>query len=191
MEHAIVLGHRDERKLFQQVVGQYGGPAFARRARAVQSAYDGLIEACRRQREEWLDFVRLRVGTLFALAGSAAGLATVLDGAGDRAALIQLHEQLQPRLRVPVAATSNRRTLFAALMELRETIARFNERWLTFVRQVDVGTVNALRDGYNRFYVLEKECAVGSPRVARQGFRRLEPLTADDVLRALPVLTQV
>jgi hypothetical protein len=187
MEQASVA-HHDERKLFQQFVGQYGGPAFARRAREVQVAYDGLIESCRQQREEWLDFVPLRIGTLFALAGSAAGLATVMDGDGGLAALVQLRDELQPRLRVPVAATTNRRVLRSALDELRATMSRFNERWLAYVRQIDLAKVNALRDGYNRFYLLEKECAVGSARVARQGFRKLEPLTPEDVLKVLPIL---
>ena len=37
-----------------------------------------------------------------------------------------------------------------------------------FLRDVNLSRVNALRDGYNRYYVLEKECAVHSPQLARQ-----------------------
>jgi hypothetical protein len=36
--------------------------------------------------------------------------------------------------------------------------------------------------------VLEKECAVRSARIARQGFVPLEPLTIDDVSAQLPLL---
>jgi hypothetical protein len=53
---------------------------------------------------------------------------------------------------------------------------------------VDLSQVNALRDGYNRYYVLEKECASRSPRTARHGFRPLPPLTADDLAALLPPL---
>ena len=54
---------------------------------------------------------------------------------------------------------------------------------------VDLARVNQLRDGYNRYYVLEKECAVRSPKVARQGFRPLPPLTTADLAAELPPLT--
>jgi hypothetical protein len=48
--------------------------------------------------------------------------------------------------------------------------------------------VNDLRDGYNRYYVLEKECAVRSFRLARQGFCPLEPLTVEDITALFPLL---
>lgn len=48
--------------------------------------------------------------------------------------------------------------------------------------------VNRRRDEYNRWYVLEKECFVGSPCIARQGFRPLEMVTVEDLARWLPML---
>jgi hypothetical protein len=33
-----------------------------------------------------------------------------------------------------------------------------------------------------------KECALGSARVARQGFRKLEQLAPDDILKIMPQL---
>jgi hypothetical protein len=45
-----------------------------------------------------------------------------------------------------------------------------------------------MRDGYNRYYLLEKECALRSARVAREGFVRLAPLTLDDIRKMLPLL---
>ena len=98
----------EERRLANYLLGRYAAPAYARRARRVEDAYADLLDACRRQRDEWLEPVR----------------------------------------------------------------------WL----------LGELRDGYNRFYVLEKECAVHSPVIARQGFRPLEPLTAADLVAALPPL---
>src|SRR5262245_40628845 len=52
-----------------QILGLDGPPAFMRRARQVQDAQDAILERCRRQREEWLHMVRLRLATLAALAG--------------------------------------------------------------------------------------------------------------------------
>ena len=53
---------------------------------------------------------------------------------------------------------------------------------------MDLGPVNEVREGYNRYYLLEKECALRSPLLARQGFVRLNPLTVDDLAALLPPL---
>ena len=53
---------------------------------------------------------------------------------------------------------------------------------------VNATTVNELRVAYNRYYLLEKECALCLVRLARQGFRRLEPLTVDELSLLLPPL---
>ena len=178
----------DERKIFGQFLGQYGGPAFARRARDVQFTYDALIDACRRQRDEWLTFVRLSLGTLFALAGSSSALAALVESDERLRILEALRDELQPSLRVPPSPTANVRTLRNALAELHDAIGRFNERWQTFIANLDLGNINQLRDRYNRFYLLEKECALGSSRLARQGFQKLQPLTPDDILKIMPLL---
>jgi hypothetical protein len=57
-----------------------------------------------------------------------------------------------------------------------------------FLANVDLTAVNELREGYNRYYVLEKECAVRSARIARQGFTPLPPLTHDELMSQFPLL---
>ncbi|MCI0461684.1 MAG: hypothetical protein L0Z62_32435, partial [Gemmataceae bacterium] len=170
-----------------QFLAYHGAPAYVRRAREVEEAFETLLEKCRRQREEWLPMVRLRLGTLHALAGDWERL-TPLVTDGEVEALRRLHEELSPRLRVPVARASSQRALRRALRELRESIENFNRRWSAFLEKLELTYVNELRDGYNRYYVVEKECAVRSPALARQGFRPLEPVTAADVAAALPPL---
>ena len=64
----------------------------------------------------------------------------------------------------------------------------FNRRWRQFLDAVDLRPINELRDGYNRYYVLEKEFAVRSARVARHGFVPLAPLTAAALFELLPLL---
>jgi hypothetical protein len=177
-----------DQKIFNQVVGPYGGPAFVRRGRDVQLAFDAKVEACRNQREEWLDFVRLPLGTLFALAGSAAALEKLLDDPHQFQALEKLWQVLQPQLRLPPKPTASGRVLRRALAEVRSAIERFNRRWQAYIAELDLQYVNDVRDRYNRFYLLEKECALGSGRLARQHFQMLTPVGPEDFLNILPLL---
>jgi hypothetical protein len=171
-----------------QIEAGYDGPAYVRRGRQVQQAFDDLLHRGRRQRDKWLPMVRLRLALLHALAGDWERLRPLLAHGEQLEDLQRLHAELQPRLRSQVDRTSSVRALRGALRELRESIEYFNRRWLAFLPTLDLARVNELRDGYNRYYLLEKEMAVRSPRIARQGFVRLEPLTMQDLLAALPPL---
>jgi hypothetical protein len=187
MDDIPILG-RDEDRLLKQIEARYDAPAYVRRARDVQGAFDGLLQKCRAKRNELLGMVRIRLGALHGLAGEWDALRPLLADDEQVHVLQQMYADLNPQLRVPVAPTSSARTLRRALRELSASLERFNRRWREFLPQVDLTPVNALREGYNRFYLLEKECALRSPRLARQGFRRLEPLTAGDLAAVLPPL---
>jgi hypothetical protein len=185
----IRIPSRDEgRQAFNEVLAQYDGPAYLRRARRVQGSYDGLLDQCRRQREEWLGMARVHLAMLRGLAGDWPALVAHLDDGDQPAVLAELWATLQPRLRVPIEPTSSVRAMRQALRELVASLERFNRRWIEFVRGLDLTALNAERADYNRYYLLEKECAVRSPHIARQGFRALEPLTPDDLLAELPPL---
>jgi hypothetical protein len=178
----------DGRQAFNEALAHYDGPAYLRRARRVQAAYDQLLGDCRRQRDEWLALVRVRLGTLRALAGTWEALSPHLADAQQARLLEELCGDLDPRLRVPVEPTASRRALRGALREVAESVERFNRRWLEFMHGLDLTAVNAQRADYNRYYLLEKECAVRSPYIARQGYAPLAPLTLSDVLAQLPPL---
>ena len=64
---------------------------------------------------------------------------------------------------------------------------RFNERWSKYLHEVDLGPINRLRDGYNRYYLLEKECALWSARIAQSGFVPLNFVTTADLLKEFPL----
>jgi hypothetical protein len=180
-----VENSKDAFKLFQAL---YDAPAYVRRARDTEAAYDRLLERCRRQRNEWLAMVRIRLGTLRALAGEWVAVLRCLADEDHLHQLEQMHAELTPKLRTPIAPTRSHRRLRGAVVELRESIERFNRRWRSYLPTVDLTHVNELRDGYNRYYLLEKECALRSPRLARQGFVHLEPLTTAELFVALPLL---
>jgi hypothetical protein len=171
-----------------QVEAGFDGPAYVRRGRQVEHAFEELLNRGRQQRDEWLPMVRLRLALLHALAGDWERVRPLLADRDRLGELQRLHAELQPRLRGQVEPTSSLQALRQALRELLESIDYFNRRWLAFVPKLDLTPINALREGYNRYYVLEKEIALRSPRVARQGFVRLEPLTIEDVLASLPPL---
>jgi hypothetical protein len=171
----------------RELLAYYDVPAYVRRARRVQDLYDELLASCRRQHEQWLEMVRLRLGLLRARAGRWEALVALLPQSQIEQ-LRDWHDRLSPRLRVPVEATSSERVLRRALVELRESVERFNRRWAAFLQTIDLSGVNEARRGYNRYYLLEKECAVRSPAVARQGFHPLEPLTLEEVADLLPLL---
>jgi hypothetical protein len=185
----IRIPSRDEgREAFNEVLAQYDGPAYLRRARRVQGSYDGQLEQCRLQREAWLAMARVHLGMLRGLAGDWPALADHLADEEQLSILEELWTGLQPRLRVPVEPTASTRALRHALRGLNGSLERFNRRWIEFVRGLDLAAVNAERADYNRYYLLEKECAVRSPHIARQGYRPLEPLTAAGLLSVLPPL---
>lgn len=188
MEEEIILGRDESGEVFKRFLSQYDAPAYIRRARGVQAAFEQLLEHCRRRRAEWLEIVRLRIGMLHALAGNWENLRPFLADE-EQLDILRYHlAALAAPLRAPHEATDSARALRRALQELHESLERFNQRWQTFLAGVDLAAVNELREGYNRYYVLEKECAVRSARIARQGFTPLPPLTTEELAAHFPLL---
>jgi hypothetical protein len=78
--------------------------------------------------------------------------------------------------------------LRGSLRALFDSIARFNRRWGHFLENVDLSEVNAQVAAYNRYYLLEKECAMRSPRLAAKGFEPARELTREEIERRFPLL---
>jgi hypothetical protein len=169
------------------VAAHYDAPAYIRRARRVEQAYDDLVERCRKQRREWLAGVRLHLGALKAGAGTWDALRPILADDEQVDVLKCLHAEAgDPKhaMTGPAHQPGRRRVLWY----LCQSVERFNRRWRAFIAGLDLGEINGLRDGYNRYYLLEKECAVGPARLLPQTFWRLEPVTAGELLGRLPPL---
>ena len=188
MEEEVILGRDEDSQVFKQFLSQFDAPAYIRRARVVQGALDQLLDHCRRQRAEWLKMGRLRIAMLHALAGEWSNLRPFLADEDQLDILAITWLALASPLRAPVEPTTSSRALRQALRELHESLDHFNQHWRAFPTNLDLTAVNELRDGYNRYYVLEKECAVRSARIARQGFVRMEPLTLEDLAAQFPLL---
>jgi hypothetical protein len=186
--HDVQIAGRDhDRRVFNQVLSQYGAPAYIRRARQVEEAFDQLVNGCARQRREWLKIARSRLSAVCSMTDDKDALLPLLENASQLLTIEHLCSQLDVTLtrregRPPA------RSLRRQLQELTMSIVRFNQRWLTYLEGLDLTGVNQLRDGYNRYYLLEKECAIRSARLARQYYRQLEPVTRDQLLAFFPLL---
>lgn len=156
-----------EQTFANRVLATFDAPAFMKRAKGVEQAYDDLLQVLAHRRAKELAPVREAAAEVLRLGGAIApALAALLD------------------LPTRPATDSARR----AVRVLRDRSARFNRFWLGYLADLDLSALNALRDGYNRWYVIEKECIVGNREIARAGFAPLAPLTAGDLERLFPVL---
>jgi hypothetical protein len=106
MQSGSPLG-RPENLELQQLLSQYDGPAYVRRGRRVQEAFDQLRARCQAQRDEWLEMVCIRLATLYALAGDSTALDSLLPDVEQRDVLRRLHMELQPQLRAAVEPTTS------------------------------------------------------------------------------------
>lgn len=179
-----------ENSLRNQALVSHGGPSFLRRAQKAEEALRLVLDQLARTRHQWLEMVRLRLGQLYAVVGDWKRLEPSI-GQETVSLLRQLHEEHQPQLRMPVEVSNQPRIWRKALEELRESLRYFNRRWQQHLAQIDLEPINRRREEYNRYYVLEKECALGSPILARRDFRPLEPIVPEDLLRTYPLLPEL
>lgn len=72
--------------------------------------------------------------------------------------------------------------------DLVAALTRFNRRWEHFLDGLNLEAVNRMIDQYNRYYVLEKECSLGSAKLAARHFVPKARLTRDGLLALYPLL---
>ena len=178
----------EDRRVLHEMVGLFGPPAFIRRARLVETSWIDLLASCESARKGQLAFVGLRLAQLLALADGWEAIRAKLADHQHFEQLTRLHEDLQPRLQLPLERTSSARVLRSAGAELVEAMEMFNQRWSRWLAKLDLSRVNKIREDYNRYYLFEKECAVGNVKVARLGFKILEPVSREEVERLFPLL---
>ena len=68
------------------------------------------------------------------------------------------------------------------------SLNRFNRRWTEFLDGLDLEPLNRTVDRYNRYYLLEKECCLGSARLAARHFVSQARVTREALLDAHPTL---
>lgn len=166
-----------------QLMGLFDAPAFARRGQDMEHSLRRLHNHCRRVRLEMLDMVHLRLRQWASVAAGHDDWASTFAEPIENLWFIAGAEAPQW---VEQPATPRRRSAIAK--DLTASISRFNRRWSRFVQGLNIEPINGLIDRYNRYYVLEKECVLGSHRLAVRAFQPEEPITIDRLLAQYPLL---
>jgi hypothetical protein len=181
----VSLGAREDYHL-NELLAAFDAPAYIRRARGVETSLDLLLTQAGAQRNEWLLMVKIHLATLEAVSGGWDNACWLIANTEEMAALTR---ELSPRLRGKV--WPNRWRMRGVTRRLNAAIDRFNQRWQAYVPSIDLTKINALREGYNRWYVLEKACALRNEAVARAGFVPLPMLSHQVIHDHYPPLPRV
>lgn len=165
-------------------------PAFAQRALMLDELESRMWKQCARAYESRLSGPRWRLAVVYHECGNWERLSEWLPRE-QLDELRRLYDVWQPRLRGSWPTNSKDLRLRLLLHQLDSSWRRFNVRWQQYVAHQDLQAINNARDQFNRYYVIEKECALRSARLACQGFRALLPLTHTDILNRFPLLPEL
>src|SRR5687767_3317448 len=124
-----------DQRIAKEITGRFGAPSFMRRAKQVEATWRDLLDRLASARRENLEMVRLRLGQVRARAGEWEALRDLVGDGLDE--IKRLHDELQPRLRMPLEPTGARRVLRSALRDLREAMEAFNQRWVKLLENTD------------------------------------------------------
>ncbi len=167
----------------KEMMGLFDSPSFARRGLELEEMLRRVDVRCRQAREERLDMVRVRLRQWTRVATGPGDYAAVF--AAPIEPLWTLSHAEPPQW---AATPGPRHRQLAAARDLIAAVERFNRRWVEFIGSLNLGPANGVIDHYNRYYVLEKECVMGSGRLAARFFTPIPPLTPDRLLEDHPLL---
>jgi len=175
----------EERLLF----GLGDPPAYLRRGWSVEDAEAQVYKRCAASRDEMLYGVRLRLRFWNRLAQDRRWASARMSPLAQASVADIGRKVFSPGdstvLPAPVGwglfAAKHWRAFVAAVED-------FNERWQRFLKTFPLDELHRTIDGYNRYYVFEKECAVRSALTARRGFVPRSKPTTEDLLERFPLL---
>jgi hypothetical protein len=177
------LAGTDSEVAFREVLGLFDAPAFARRGHEVEYALKHLRERLGRERNAMLDMVRLR---LRQWASVATGPDDGCDVFADPVAPLWTLTSAEPPSWSDQPAPARRRR--AVARDLVASVTRFNRRWTQVLDRLVLDSINHQIEQFNRYYVLEKECIVGSARLASRHFQPKPLLTREGLRAEFPAL---
>jgi hypothetical protein len=169
----------------KEMMGLFDAPAFARRGQELEDTLRRLRERCRHARLERLDMVHVRLRQWSRAVIGPESWSGVFSASIEP--LWPLAEADPPQWAGEPARIRRR---FEIARDLIAAVGRFNQRWVQFLDGLKLEAVNAVVDDYNRYYLLEKECVLGSARLAARFFTPVARLSREQLLcehRLLPV----
>ena len=182
-------GSRTE--LMKMLAEHDGPPAYVLRAQRVEEAWTNLVRRCKKEKEGLLNMSKTRLGQVGALVDYRwDAIACMVSNKDYDSYLKALHDEWQPKLRVPLEATDSLPQIRSSMKELKTAFARFNRRWKKFTDDVKLDNVNHERSEYNNYYLVEKSAAFGSDKIAEMGFEPLQPCTHEELLAEVPALIE-
>jgi hypothetical protein len=172
----------------KELMGLFDLPAFARRGQDVEASVRRLHDRCEKVRGQMLDMVRLRLRQWSGAAAGPESWRGVFTSTIEP--LWALAGAAPPRWADSDAPLKRRQNIASDLIA---AVDRFNRRWALALGGFNLEPTNFVIEQYNRYYVLEKECVMGSARLAARHFTPMAPLTrpmllADHPTLAVPVL---
>jgi hypothetical protein len=167
----------------KELMGLFDVPAFARRGQDLEFALKRIHSRCLLVRDDSLTMVRLRLRQWVRVATGPDDWSDVYTGPLDM--LWQRVQTEPPVWSARVAAVRLRR---AVARDLVASVLRFNGKWQRFLESLNIGPTNYVIDQYNEYYVLEKECVMGSARLAARYFEPVPRMSPDLLLRDYPML---
>jgi hypothetical protein len=167
----------------RELIGLFDLPAFARRGQDVEFAVGRIHARCREHREELFEMVRLRLRQWARVACGPGDWKAAFSG--PVGALWELAGAGEPSWGAAHPRPREQRTV---ARDLVASLGRFNRRWLQFLDSLNLDPANRIIDQYNKYYVLEKECVMGSARLAARHFNPLPLFSRESLLREYPLL---
>jgi hypothetical protein len=167
----------------RQLLGMFEVPAFARRGQDLEFLLARLVDRLLRERARMLEMVRLRIRQWTTVAISSVDGSELFSRPIDELILLVLN--VPPNW---AASPGPKRKRIVVARDLIASVDRFNRRWNRFLQELNLEPFNARIDDYNRYYLLEKECAFGSAKVAARGFQEMSRLTVEGLLEDHPLL---
>ena len=167
----------------RELLGIFDVPAFARRGFDLENNLQRLHDRLDEQRSGLLDMVRIRLKQWASVATGPEDWRDIFNGPIEP--LYMLSEANPPCWGPRSASARNRLTVGR---DLASSISRFNRRWLQSLDLLKLDTINRQIEQYNRYYVLEKECVMGSARLASRHFQPQVSLSQERLLADHPAL---
>jgi hypothetical protein len=167
----------------KELLGLFDLPAFARRGQDLEITLRRLHERCRVARHQLLDMVRMRLRQWSHAVTGPGSWSGVFNRSIEP--LWPLSDAEEPEWALSPAPLRRQRIIAGDLLA---AVLRFNRRWSLVVERLNLEPTNDLIDQYNRYYVFEKECVMGSARLAARHFVAVPALTTATLILDHPLL---
>jgi hypothetical protein len=167
----------------KELMGLFDTPAFARRGQDLEHSLRRIHALCRRLRDQHMEMVRVRLRQWSRVAAGPEDWRDVFAEPIDGLWKLALAEP--PVWGGVFAAPKQKRSAAANLIA---SARRFNGKWQQMIDLINLEPTNRVIDEYNKYYVIEKECVMGSARLAQRHFTPTPRLTCQTLLREHPLL---